>query len=104
MPGFYRQRWSVELDGFDEPVEVTTSARDSLHVVVPTVDGAPQFPLGIVLEIVHNALLRTEVEGIPRSLNKFLDLVIDANQLDDGDAETNGSGSLDPTPAAHSGA
>jgi hypothetical protein len=102
VPSFYRQRWRVELEGIGI-VDVTTSARDSLHVVVPVVNGEPQFPLGISLEIIHNALLRTEVEGIPRQFLKFADLVLDTTEVDEG-AETNGSGSLDPTLAARSGA
>jgi hypothetical protein len=103
VPSFYRQRWRLDLEGFDAPLEVTTSARDSLHIVVPMVDGQPQFPLGIMLEIIHNALVRTKVEGIPRNFLTFADLVLDSTEVDES-AETNGSGSLDPTLAAHSGA
>jgi hypothetical protein len=103
MPSFYRTTWRLELEGFDEPLEVTTSARDSLHIVVPMANGEPQFALGINLEIIHNALLRTKVEGIPRNFLTFADLVLDTTEVDDS-AETNGSGSLDPTLAARSGA
>ena len=95
---FYRQRWLVELDGQDEPVEVVTSARDSQAIVVPTVDGQPQMPLGTPLKIVHNALLRTETPGVPRDFQKFLDLVLDANEIpDDG---TGGAETEDPIQAA----
>ena len=102
---FYRQRWRIELDGVDEPIEITTSARDSQDIVVPTVDGQPQMPLGIPLKIVHNALLRTDAappDVVPRNYQKFLDLVLDANEITD-EADEEGAGDLDPTQAALSG-
>jgi hypothetical protein len=96
---FYRQRWRVELDGVDEPIEVTTSARDSQDVVVAAgPGGTPAMPLGVPLKIVHNALLRTEAappDVIPRNFQKFLDLVLDADEIPDDDGE--GAGELDPT-------
>ena len=62
-------------------------------------------PLGIPLKIVHNALLRTDTappDVVPRNFQKFLDLVLDANEIpDDDDAE--GAGELDPTRSALSG-
>jgi hypothetical protein len=99
VPSFYRTTWRLELEGFEEPLEVTTSARDSLHIVVPVANGEPQFALGINLEIIHNALMRLKVEGIPRDFLKFADLVLDTTEVDEA-AGTNGSGSLDPTLAA----
>ena len=99
---FYRQRWRIDLDGFDEPVDVTTSARDSIDIVVPTVGGEPQFAMGIVLKIVHNALVRTSVPGIPRHYTDFLDIVEDANEVSDAPAGEGAAG-LDPTRAALSG-
>ena len=99
---FYRQRWRLALDGFDEPVEVTTSARDSQSIVIPAVDGQPQMPMGMPLKIVHNALMRNEVEGIPRDFQKFLDIVDDADEIPD-DAGAEAVGDLDPTQSALSG-
>ena len=101
---FYRQRWRIDLDGVPEPVEVTTSARDSQDIVVPTIDGQPTMPLGIPLKIVHNALLRTDTappDVVPRNFQKFLDLVLDANEIPDDEGE--GAGELDPTQSALSG-
>jgi hypothetical protein len=96
---FYRQRWSVELEGFADPVLVTTSARDSQDIVVPTQDGQPQMPLGVPLKIVHNALVRTETPGIPRNFQKFLDLVLDANEIPDDEGE-DAAADTDPTQSA----
>jgi hypothetical protein len=103
---FYRQRWRIDIEGMDEPVEVTTSARDSQEIVVGTVDGQPQMPLGVPLKIVHNALLRTETPGVPRNFQRFLDIVLDANEVpDDEDAGAGGSGEeTDPTRLAVSDA
>lgn len=99
---FYRQRWRIDLDGFDEPVEVVTSARDSQSIVLTAIDGMPQMPMGMPLKIVHNALLRTEVPGIPRDHQRFLDIVLDANEIADPVAEE-GATDLDPTRSALSG-
>ena len=100
MSSFYRQRWRVELEGLD-PVEVTTSARDSVDLVIPVVDGQPQFAMGSILRIVHNALVRTETPGVPRHFAKFLDALLDASEVTD-DAED--TGELDPTQPALSDA
>ena len=96
---FYRQRWRIDLEGYDEPVEVTTSARDSQSITIAAVDGQPQMPMGMPLKIVHNALLRNETPGIPRDFQKFLDIVLDANEIPD---EADEASDLDPTPAAAS--
>ena len=100
---FYRQRWRLVLDGFDEPLEVLTSARDSQSIVLPVSGGQPEMPMGMPLKIVHNALLRTETPGIPRDFQKFLDIVDDADEIPDADAEE-GAGELDPIPPALSDA
>lgn len=99
---FYRQRWRIDLEGFDEPVEIVTSARDSQSIVVTALNGEPQMPMGMPLKIVHNAFMRTEVEGIPRDFQKFLDIVLDANEIADPVAEE-GASDLDPTRSALSG-
>jgi hypothetical protein len=87
-------------------VEVTTSARDSQDIVVARgEDGQPVMPLGMPLKIVHNALLRTDTappDVVPRNFQKFLDIVLDANEIPDEDAEE-GAGDLDPTQSALSG-
>lgn len=80
---------------------MTTSARDSQDIVVPTVDGQPQMPLGIPLKIVHNALLRTEAADVPRNFQRFLDIVLDANEVPDEEDEAAGA---DPTRAVLSDA
>ena len=98
---FYRQHWKVELEGFDAPIEVMTSARDSQSIVVDVVDGKPAMPMGMPLKIVHNALMRTEAEGVPRNFQKFLDLVIDADEIAD---ETGAAEEVDPTRPALSDA
>ena len=95
---FYRQHWRVVLEGFDAPIEVLTSARDSQSIVVDVVDGKPAMPMGMPLKIVHNALMRTESHpDVPRNFQKFLDLVIDADEIED---ETAGAAEeMDPTQA-----
>ena len=95
---FYRQHWRLDLDGFAEPLEVTTSARDSQAISIPVSNGQPEMPMGMPLKIVHNALLRNETEGIPRDFQRFLDIVDDATEIDDATEE--GASELDPTPAA----
>jgi hypothetical protein len=103
---FYRQRWSVELDGVGT-VEVTTSARDSQDIVVGAgPDGTPAMPLGVPLKIVHNALLRTEAfppDVIPRNFQKFLDIVLDANEIPD-EAGEDAAADVDPTQSEVSAA
>jgi hypothetical protein len=49
--------------------------------------------MAIQLQIIHNALLRTETPGVPRSYDDFLDLVDDAIEEPGGTADD-----LDPTP------
>lgn len=98
---FYRQTWRVTLEGSD-PIEVTTTARDSVDLVIPVdADGRPQFAMGVVLHIVHNALVRTETPGVPRHFTKFLGALIGADEV----AETAGEdGKLDPIqPAVSAG-
>jgi hypothetical protein len=92
MPGFqYRQRYRLELEGWPEPFEVATNARDTAALVIPiSDDGRPEFPMGFVLEVVHNALTRQEVPGIPADLGAFMDLVIDVDEI----GQANG---VDPT-------
>lgn len=98
MAGFqYRQCYRLTLEGWPEPFEVRTNARDSAAMVIGIDDdGRPQLSMGFALEIVHNALLRQEVPGIPADRDAFMDLVIDADEI--GPSE-NG---LDPTRAAAS--
>ena len=95
---FYRQRWRVELEGHDEPLVIATDARDSQAIPLkPGPDGTPEMPMGMPLKIVHNALLRTGVDDVPRDFQKFLAAVLDANEItEEGDQE-----SADPTRAAH---
>lgn len=95
---FYRQRWRLDLVGFDEPVEIQTSARDSQSIVLTAIDGQPQMPMGMPLKIVHNALLRNETPGIPRDYQRFLDIVDDANEI--ADVTEEGASDVDPTRAA----
>jgi hypothetical protein len=102
---FYRQKWAVELDGVGI-LEVTTSARDSQDIVVgPGPDGQPAMPLGVPLKIVHSALLRTEAapDVVPRNFQKFLDLVLDANEIPD-EAGEDAAADVDPTQPAVSAA
>ena len=102
MSTFYRTRYRVELEG-REPIEVVSSARDSIDIVLPLgKDGKPEFSMGMIPKIVHNALVRTEAPGVPRHFGQFLDILIDATEIDDGPAE-DGAEALDPTQSALSG-
>jgi hypothetical protein len=97
--GFYRQLYRLELEGWPEPLEVRSNARDSAALVFPMDgDGRPLFSLGFSLEVCHNALVRQDVPGIPADLGAFMDLVIDCDEI----AES-GNG-LGPTPPAVSDA
>jgi hypothetical protein len=99
VPSFFRQRFRVHLEGL-EPLDVMSTARDSQAIVVPIVDGEPQMPLGMMTKIVHNALIRTETDGVPRSYQKFLDLLLDVDELADADGTGGAGEETDPTRAA----
>lgn len=93
MPSF-RTRWRVVMEGGD-PIYVTTNARDQADVVVPLDrNGKPEFSMGIQNRIVHNALLRTEAPGVPRGWFAFLDALVEADEVTDGETVND----LDPTP------
>ena len=93
MPSF-RTRWRVVMEG-QEPVYVTTNARDQADVVVPLDrKGNPEFSMGLQNRIVHNALLRTEVPEVPRDWFGFLDALVEADEVTDGEPVRD----LDPTP------
>ena len=98
---FYRQRWTVELEGQDAPLDVRTDARDSQAIpLTPGPDGQPQMPMGMPLKIVHNALLRTDAD-VPRDFQKFLALIIDATEISSGAED---AADTDPTLRAVSDA
>lgn len=95
----FRKAVTVILDG--TKYETTTSALDFRNVNAADLENVT---LGEIVKIVHNALTRHHVDGIPHSLPAFLDLLDEVSFTDnddtpaaaDGGAETQG-GDVDPT-------
>lgn len=85
MPSF-RTRWRVVLEGCSDPIYVTTNARDQADVAIPLDrNGKPEFSMGFQNRVVHNALLRTETPGVPRGWFAFLDALVAADEVTDGE-------------------
>jgi hypothetical protein len=90
------QRFSVLLDGDDEPRVVQITARDWASVRMDPSEGLAA--MGLTFAVVHNALLREGVD-VPRSYDAFLDVLAAMPEaLDDADPHA-----LDPTSATLSG-
>ena len=70
--------------------------------MVEVVDGSAAMPLGTPLKIVHNALMRTETERVPRDFQRFLDLVLRRRRNREAAGEE-ADDEMDPTQSALSG-
>ena len=89
----YRQRWVVVFDG--QKFEVTSNAWDARNVKVPmSSKGEAEIPISMNWEVVHEALLRNHVEGIPERLKDFCMLLDDLTEIPDDEGEPD---ELDPT-------
>lgn len=83
------QRFTVQLKGEDQPVEVQSSARDWAGVTMDP--GAPR-AMDMTFQVVHSALLRAG-HDVPRDYDGFLEVLEgmpESLDADEGDQ-------LDPT-------
>lgn len=90
-----RDRWRIVLDGL-EPFEVTTNAWDQVGMTMPMQNGSAAVPLDFQYRIVHNACIREEIAGVPRSFQEFMLRLARADEVTDDDTTEE----LDPTQTA----
>lgn len=81
------QRFRVELEDVDEPVEVQTNARDWAAVQINA-----ERPMDATFRVIHASMVRQAL-GVPRHYDAFLDVLAGPVETVDEDPEL-----LDPTP------
>ena len=74
-----RRRVRIVLDG--TPYELTTSARDMASVQGDS-DEMPSNPMDFAFRLVHAAMIRLDMPGVPTDVDKFIDLIDDYTDLE----------------------
>lgn len=91
-----RERWRIVLEGRD-PFEITTTGWDNVGISVGVANGVGEVRFESSFQVIHNACMREEIEGVPRSFREFMLRLIEAEQVEEVDPAE-----LDPTQSLHS--
>lgn len=91
-----RERWRITLDGLD-PFEIETTGWDNVGISIAVQDGVGEIRFESQFQVVHNACMREEIAGVPRSFREFMLRLIEADQVEAVDASE-----LDPTQSDRS--
>jgi hypothetical protein len=84
-----RHRFRVVLDGV--PYEIVTSARDQAAVDIDAdaiEAGDARARATATWQVLHAAMQRLDIPGVPGDLDKFVDLLDDLDDLDPDEAAT----------------